>query len=70
MSFVQRELDRIGEALTQPQSDNRYMELYAAQQALKWAVEPTDFKSPYDMLVTSTPAGSEDCQGESGHSQS
>jgi hypothetical protein len=70
MSFVQRELDRIGTALQQPQSDNRYAELYAAQQALKWAIEPADFKSPYDMLVTSTPEDSEGCQAENGHSQS
>ncbi len=71
MSFVQRELDRIGGALRQPQPNNRYAELYAAQQALLWAIEPTDFKSPYDMLVvTSTPEGSADCPEESGQSPS
>lgn len=71
MSFVQRELDRIGTALQQAQPNNRYAELYAAQQALLWAIEPTDFRSPCDMLVvTSTPQGSEGCQEESGHSES
>jgi hypothetical protein len=71
MSFIQRELDRIGDALRQPRPNNRYAELYAAQQALIWATDPTDFKSPFDMLgVTSTPEGSEDCQEESDHSQS
>lgn len=71
MSFVQRELDRIGDALRQPQPSNRYAELYAAQQALMWATDPTDFKAPYDMLVvTSTPEDSGDCREESGRSQS
>lgn len=66
MGFIQRELDRIGDALRQPQPNNRYAELYAVQQALLWAIEPTDFKSPYDMLlVTSTPGGSEGCPAES-----
>ena len=71
MSFIERELDRIGDALQQPQPNNWYAELYAAQQALKWATDPTDFKAPYDMLVvTSTPEGSEDCREESDHSRS
>ena len=71
MSFVQRELDRIGDALRQPQPNNRYAELYAAQQALIWATDPTNFKAPYDMLVvTSTPGGSGDCREESDHSPS
>jgi hypothetical protein len=71
MSFVQREIDRIGDALRQPQFNERYDELYAAQQALLWATEPTDFKSPYDMLtVTSTPEDSEGCREESDHFQS
>jgi hypothetical protein len=51
MSFVQRELDRIGIALQQSQPNNRYAELYAAQQALMRVTDPTDFKTPYDMLV-------------------
>jgi hypothetical protein len=37
MSFVQRELDRIGDALRHSQPSNHYAELYAAQQALIWA---------------------------------
>jgi hypothetical protein len=51
MSFLQRELDRIEAALRQPQSGNRYVELYAAQQALAWASEPTGFASPYAMIM-------------------
>lgn len=70
MSFVQRQLARIGEALQRPQPSNRHAELYAAQQALTWALDPTAFKSPYDLLVTSTPEGSEGCREGSDHSQS
>lgn len=69
MSFVQRELDRIGAALEQPQC-NRYAELYAAQQALMWAIEPDTYKSPFAMLVTSTPVVSEGCPEGSDHSRS
>ena len=60
MSFIQRELDRIGTAMEQSPSGNRYAELYAAQQALMWALEPSTYKAPYDMLVTNTPAVSEE----------
>ena len=57
MRFIQRELDRIGEALRQPNPASRYDELYAAQQALLWALEPETFKAPYDLLasITDTP---------------
>jgi hypothetical protein len=67
MSFIQRELDRIGAALTQPQPGPEYAELYAAQQALVWALEPTGFKAPYDAIVrASILGGSEDCQEGNG----
>lgn len=57
MSFIQRELDRISYALTHDPSRDKYPELYAAQQALAWAMDPEGFKAPYKMLV---PEG-EDC---------
>jgi hypothetical protein len=59
MSFIQRELDLIGTALRQSQPGNDYDQLYAAQQALMWALEPDGFKSPYKMLAktTDTPEG-------------
>lgn len=50
MSFVQRELDRISAALGAP-NQAEYDRLYAAQQALSWALEPTGFKSPYDEIM-------------------
>jgi hypothetical protein len=66
MSFIQRELDRIGNALRQPQPGREYAELYAAQQALVWALEPDGFKSPYDMLVNArdTLEDLKDCRAE------
>lgn len=50
MSFIERELRRIEVALHEPQTDERYCQLYAAQQALGWALEPTGFMSPYDTI--------------------
>jgi hypothetical protein len=66
MSFIQREIERVGNALTSAQPDNRYAELYAVQQALVWALEPAVFKSPYDMIAASDiPGGSGDCPARS-----
>ena len=59
MSFIQRELDRISRALHEPRSAE-YNRLYAAQQALAWALEPTGFQSPYD-VIKDTLAISKDC---------
>lgn len=70
MMFIQRELDRIGAALTQPQPGPHYAELYAAQQALLWAQEPEGFKSPYAMLVMDTLGDSGDCPARTDHSPS
>jgi hypothetical protein len=55
MSFVQRELDRISEALREPSrlqiSSDQYERLYAAQQALSWVLEPSGIRSPYDTIL-------------------
>jgi hypothetical protein len=58
MSFVQREADKIRAMILQdhPRRD----ELYAAQQALEWALEPSGIKSPYAM-ITGIQGGLEDC---------
>ena len=63
MSFISRELERVATKLQAgPLADDERGQLYAVQQALVWASEPTSFKAPYDMIVrTNTPAGSEDC---------
>ena len=60
MGFMNRELNRIALALREPQPPQRYAELYAAQQALSWALEPDGFRSPYSFLM-STSEGSAGC---------
>lgn len=56
MSFIQRELDHIRTLLDTPERNPDYDRLYAAQQALSWALEPTGFAAP-SMMITgqSTP---------------
>ena len=49
MGFIERELERIAAALREPRSAD-YDQLYAAQQALSWALEPEGFKAPYDAI--------------------
>jgi hypothetical protein len=68
--LVQNELDRIGTALRQSGPVPRYDELYVAQQALMWALDPSTFKAPYDLIapVSGIPEGSEGCLEESGRS--
>ena len=60
MSFIQRELDRIGAALRQPQPDGRYAQLYAAQQALSWVNEPSVMEAPLDTIAGVTSGTAED----------
>ena len=52
VGFVARELDRLAEALREPQPPKRYGELYAAQQALCWALDPEHYKGPTATIVT------------------
>ena len=51
MSFLQRELDRIREALLSERDGEIYDRLYAAQQALAWASDPTGFRSPFNTIT-------------------
>lgn len=61
MSFIQRERDRISAAIAERQEhDDISRQLFAAQQALSWAIEPEGFKSPYAMIM-GVPAETEDC---------
>ena len=55
MSFIQRELDRINGALLDPANADVYDRLYAAQQALAWATEPSGFRSA--ILYVPNPGG-------------
>lgn len=51
MSFVAREVEKLSRALCEnPRRDN-HTELYAAQQALAWALDPKAVASPYNLLT-------------------
>ena len=73
---IKNELERIGDALREqrgalpPDGDDSglprsYYELYAAQQALAWALEPEVAKAPYDTIVVGTQEDSADCRDDS-----
>jgi hypothetical protein len=66
MSFIQREIDRIRPLLV---ANPDQPELYAAQQALCWALEPSGVKSPYEM-ITCSGAEPEGCSAPSHPTQS
>lgn len=69
MSFVQREIDRLNIELTSAPDGPRYTELYAAQQALVWSLEPLGFKPPSAMIM-GTQAAPGDYLAESRPAQS
>lgn len=60
MGFVSRELERLSRALDGSVGNPRYPELYAAQQALAWALEPASAIAPYTYL-TDMAAAAEGC---------
>lgn len=60
MGFVERDLDRIRIALGAVATIEMRDQLLAAQQALVWALDPTNFMSPADMLL-GIAAGPGDC---------
>jgi hypothetical protein len=52
MSFIQRELDKLEtELLKTPIDGTLYAQIYAARQALSWAMDPNGFASPFAMLL-------------------
>jgi hypothetical protein len=51
MSFIQRELNRISIALREPCSADVYDRLYAAQNALAWALEPNVIAAPFSVIT-------------------
>ena len=63
MGFVDRELQRLAVAIVDPSNSAKRDQLYAAQQALGWAIEPNAAKSPYDMIM-GIPGEPGDCPGE------
>lgn len=60
MGFIERELEKLHSAMVAGIGDPRWPELYAAQQALSWALDPKSFRAPFDYLKN-IPAGSGDC---------
>lgn len=50
MSFIQRELNILGEMLRNTPEGEEYNEIYAAQQALCWALDPDNFMSPVKLV--------------------
>jgi len=66
---VKEELERISVRLSGYPDPFEHAGLYAAQQALSWAAQPDQFKSPY-ALVTGSAGGSAGCLEESCHPQS
>jgi len=64
MSFIQREHDRLNELLRSTPSDAEvYQPIYAAQQALGWALDPDCCASPSAMLHKFFGAGREGTKG-------
>lgn len=61
VGFVQRELDGIAVALRETTNPERYGRLYAAQQALCWALDPEGYVSPLETVsrapLSDTPEG-------------
>ena len=64
MSLVQREFDRLHDELSRTDENApTYAQLYAAQQALWWVLEPNGAKAPFDFIM-GIPAKTGDCLSE------
>ena len=48
---IRNELENLSSALRKPLTQDRYCQLYAAQQALSWANNPEAYASPYLTIV-------------------
>ncbi len=68
MGMIARELELLGRALRN-HPNGRYDELYAAQQALSWALDPQAFKSPIEMFNDIQPS-EVDCPAYHGRPES
>ena len=71
MRYIERELEKISVAMQGDVADERYCQLYAAQQALVWALDPQSYAAPSVTIkdgkiqpLTDTLEGSTDCSGE------
>lgn len=50
IDVMERELERLKSALQLPQPPGRFAQIYAAQQALAWAINPEGYGSPMDVI--------------------
>jgi hypothetical protein len=50
MIFIEREMRKLGRALCADPRPAREAELYAAQQALAWALNPEVSMSPHELI--------------------
>lgn len=51
MNQIKEQLEKISIALCETQNKEQYTQLYAAQQALSWALETNTFAEPYNMIM-------------------
>jgi hypothetical protein len=54
MSFVSREINKLRSALDVEKmnaGDIQHREIYAALQALEWAIDPSAIKSPFNFIL-------------------
>ena len=54
MGFVERELSKISDRLhgsCNNMDSDTWKKLWAAQQALTWALDPTNFQAPFDAIT-------------------
>jgi hypothetical protein len=51
MTYIQREMEKLGRDLCADPRPAREAEMYAAQQALAWVLDPQIAMSPYDLLT-------------------
>jgi hypothetical protein len=73
MGLVQREIDKIQLSLQGTPQGPRRDELYAAQQALAWSLDPLNFSSPLAMIGRfnlSTQEDLKDCPNRCGPASS
>lgn len=62
MSFVARELERIGRAMADHDSP-QFKRLYDIQHALAWALDPSNYASPFTSVM-GTEGAPGDCSAE------
>ena len=51
MGFIERELDKLNAEILKTQDTQARDSLYAARQALSWALDPGYFKSPLEIIL-------------------